>query len=470
MASQGVSAVRGVIEGVTIPGINDQPASSSKDAARQTKEDPGRGTRARSSAPRDAVAPVQVLLPDRDLIQAARLQARHRQANRAQSVANQDSIPGYTIKRELHRGGQGVVYLGVCDATAKQVAIKIIRDGSLASETQRDRFEREIHVLAQLRHPNIVSVIDSGRVDGSGYLVMDYIDGCELGTHVERAGLSIDDVLRLMVKVCEAVKAAHVRGVIHRDLKPGNIMVDARGEPHVLDFGLAKLRGEESDPGEALTGSINTRTGQFLGSLPFASPEQARGEVSKVDVRTDVYALGVILYRILTGKFPYPVEGSIAEVAVHIDRTEPERASKFRSDISNQLDIILLRALAKSRSRRYQSVSELAADIERLLMRETIDAKRDSTMYVLSQLAVRHRVVSGALIAGVVTLGLASAFFGVRLADRTAHLRQVEAERDALRLELDRTQSGPSLVESDPITGDLADRAQSAQRTNTPVP
>jgi serine/threonine protein kinase len=349
---------------------------------------------------------------------------------------------------------KGVVYLGVCDATEKQVAIKIIRDGSLATEGQRDRFEREIRVLAQLRHPNIVSVIDSGRVDGSGYLVMDYIDGCDLDVHVQREQLSIEDVLGLLVKVCEAVKAAHVRGVIHRDLKPGNIMVDARGEPHVLDFGLAKLRSDESASGDssvgdtahsgAIAGSIHTQTGQFLGSLPYASPEQARGDVSKVDVRTDVYALGVILYRILTGRFPYPVDGSIAEVAVHIDRTEPDRASKHREEICDQLDIILMRALAKSRGRRYQSVSELAADIERLLLRESIDARRDSPIFVLGQLAMKHRAITVALLAGVVTLAVSSAFFGYRLSQRTAELQAVQAERDALQAEVDRLRAEDS--------------------------
>ena len=257
----------------------------------------------------------------------------------------QPSLPGYELRREIHRGGQGVVFEAIQTATRRPVAVKVLREGPLATEADDARFEREAQILGQLRHPNIVAVHDGGVVAGRRYLVMDYVPGCPLDAYVEAERLSIPETLRLFAKVCQAVNIAHLRGVIHRDLKPANILVDPSGEPRVLDFGLARLSefdalAEASPPA--------TLTGQFVGSLPFASPEQAASRSAEIDVRTDVYALGVTLYKLLTGKFPYSVTGSIRDVMDQILAAAPIRPRTLRPQIPDEVETILLKCLDKA--------------------------------------------------------------------------------------------------------------------------
>lgn len=322
------------------------------------------------------------------LIEAARMQAQHRSRPAMRGVGLAAGIPGYTVVREIHRGGQGVVYLARQDGTGRQVAIKLMREGALARASDRVRFEREIHVLAQLDNPNIVTIHDSGVVGGCAYYVMDYIAGQTLEVFVRQNELGITETLAMFAKVCHAINAAHLRGVIHRDLKPSNIRVTPEGEPHVLDFGLAKIEGVSAGASAAPTQM--TATGQFVGSLPWASPEQARGDSAKIDVRTDVYSLGVILYDLLTGRFPYEVSGSMPEVINRILNETPPRPGVFNKQINSELDTIVLKALAKSRSMRYQTPGDLARDIERFLAGEPIEAKRDNWRYMSRKMLQRH--------------------------------------------------------------------------------
>ena len=209
-------------------------------------------------------------------------------------------------------------------------------------------------------------------------------------------------MLSLFARICDGVNAAHLRGVIHRDLKPGNILVDDQGQPHVLDFGLAKLTDDSAaatEPAHAMT-----VTGQFVGSLPWASPEQAAGRSDEIDIRTDVYSLGVVLYQLLTGRFPYPVAGRIDEVVRHIVHDSPARPSAIRRPIDRELETIVLKCLAKEPERRYQSAGELARDLRRYLAGEAIEARRDSLTYVISKGLARHRVA--AFVAATVTLAV----------------------------------------------------------------
>ncbi|MBL8157691.1 MAG: serine/threonine protein kinase, partial [Anaerolineae bacterium] len=200
------------------------------------------------------------------------------------------------LVREIHRGGQGAVYLAIQVATKRRVALKVMHGGPFRGSSGRARFEREVQILGQLNHPNIVKIHDSGvAADGSCYYVMDYISGRSLDTLIEEnKKRPIEETLRFFAKVCDAVNAAHRRGVIHRDIKPSNIRVTPAGEPILVDFGLAKTAvpdvTDEDRP------KLMTMTGQFIGSLPWASPEQAEGVPDHIDVRTDVYSLGVILY------------------------------------------------------------------------------------------------------------------------------------------------------------------------------
>ncbi|MGD1915617.1 MAG: protein kinase [Phycisphaerales bacterium] len=315
------------------------------------------------------------------------------------------AFPGYDIVREIHRGGQGVVYQAVQLSTRRHVALKVMHSGPFMGSAGRARFEREVQVLGQLDHPNIVSIHDSGVTkDGSCYYVMDYISGKPLDRVMNDGQLPIREALRLFAKICEAVNAAHLKGVIHRDLKPGNIRIDKHGEPIVVDFGLAKLAVPDLE-GEG-SGRLMSMTGQFIGSLPWASPEQADGSPTNIDVRTDVYSLGVILYQLLTSKFPYEVLGNMRDVLDNIMRAEPARPSTIRRKINDEVETIVLKALAKQRDRRYQSAGELGRDVQRFLEGQPIEAKRDSGWYVISKTLRRYRgpvaVGAGSLVALVV--------------------------------------------------------------------
>lgn len=338
-----------------------------------------------------------------------------------------DSFPGYELIGEIHRGGQGVVYQAVQLATGADVAIKVMREGPFAGLRDKARFEREVHILAQLEHPNIVTIHDSASAAGCHYFVMDYITGEQLDTYVAIHQLSVNDTLRLFLKVCEAVRAAHLRGVIHRDLKPGNILVDQRGEPRILDFGLSKLTTEDITD-ESQWRSM-TMTGQFVGSLPWSSPEQADGPPDHIDLRTDVYSLGVIFYHILTGRFPYPIDVNVRAVLSNILEADPPRPSTLRKGINYEVDTMVLKCLAKERDHRYQSAAELAQDIQRWLRGEAINARPPTLGYYLWVFA-RRRKIRIAAISAVILLA-ATAFFWVR-----AEAGREEAEQQELTAQI----------------------------------
>ncbi len=343
--------------------------------------------------------------------------------------------PGYTLLRELHRGGQGVVYLAVQKSTDRRVAIKVLHHGPLggSSATELARFEREVEALSLLKHPNIVTIHDCGRDDEHVYLVMDYVDGRPLDAYAGGDRIPLRDTLDLFARVCDGVNAAHLRGVIHRDLKPGNILVDERGEPHVLDFGLAKLVNDP--PAGGGPAQVMTVTGQFVGSLPWASPEQAEGRGDQLDIRTDVYSLGVVLYQLLTGRFPYPVSGRLADVVRHIVHTSPARPSTVGGNVDRELETILLKCLAKEPERRYQGAGELARDIRRYLAGEPIEARRDSLAYVMGKQLARYRVaaIAAAVILLVVSGALIVSVTLWRRAERqgTIAVQNATAARDA---------------------------------------
>lgn len=310
-----------------------------------------------------------------------------------------------------------------------------MREGSLARQSERIRFDREIQVLAQLDNPNIVTIHDSGIAGGCGYYVMDYISGRKLDEYVERNELEIEAILRLFVKICSAINSAHLRGVIHRDIKPGNIRVTPEGEPHILDFGLAKLESVDGRVSAAPTQM--TATGQFVGSLPWSSPEQARGMPRRSMCARMCMRLGVILYQLLTGRFPYTITGPMPEVVARITGETPARPSAHNPKVAPSLDTITLKALAKPREGRYQTPGDFARDIERFLAGEPIEAKRD-TFGSLSRQLLRHYwvpIAVGAIaVAGAVALVttlVVKPDEGFPVDART----RVEYERARLRLE-----------------------------------
>jgi serine/threonine protein kinase len=360
-----------------------------------------------------------------------------------------ESFAGYKVTKELHRGGQGVVYQAIQQSTNRKVAIKVMKEGPFAHPDDRARFEREVQILGQLQHPNIVAIHDSGKVAGCHYFVMDYISGRSLDEYIEErrresdpaqkergsrgtrgpngsrsdsrhAGLSIDETLGLFSKICGAVDAAHRRGIVHRDLKPRNIFIDQAGEPHVLDFGLAKTAVGGADAG------VMTVTGQFIGTLPWASPEQAEGRPTQIDVRTDVYALGVILYQMLTGRFPYEVMGNMRDVLDRIMNEAPARPSTIRRQINDEVETIVLKCLEKDKERRYQSAGNLGNDIARYLAGEPIEARRASIFYLVRTRTfafVRRNAFAACVLIAVIS-SLASHWIGIPLVFRWTALNQ----------------------------------------------
>ena len=328
-----------------------------------------------------------------------------------------EAIAGYEIVAELRRGGQGVVYRAIQRSTKRDVAIKVMLEGPFASPESQRRFEREIELIGSLRHPSIVPIFDSGEVDGWFYYVMEYIPGEPLGQHVAANQFSVDQTLQLFKKICDAVDYAHQKGVIHRDLKPSNILIDDSGEPHVLDFGLAKLSKAEDGDSRSLLASA---TGQVMGTLSYMSPEQAAGQTDLVDMRSDVYALGVILYELLTGQLPYELPGPMAEKLSTIQNSVPQRPSAVCHRVTDEIDTIVLKAMSKDKERRYYAAGPLGQDIQRYLQGEPIEAKRDSALYVVRKLIRRYkvRVAAAIVLMSVITAALVVSLTFWRLAEK----------------------------------------------------
>lgn len=342
-------------------------------------------------------------------------------------------VPGYQDLTELGHGGQGVVYAATQRSTGQRVAIKVLRDGALATRSSRWRFKQEISLVAKMHHANIVRVYDSGVTpDGRRFAVMEYIEGrpldkwCEAARQGRSAESYIAAAVTLFIKVCDAVCYAHLLGIVHRDLKPGNILVGPDAEPHVLDFGLAKSTALES------AASTATQSGQFMGTYAWASPEQTEGFPQGIDVRTDVYSLGVILYQMLTGRFPYDVTGPDVEVLCRIKAAAPIRPRSVNPSLNDDLETILITCLAKDATRRYQNAGELAADLRRFQAGEPIAAKRDSTVYVLRKLAHRHRASLAAAAAFLVVLIASSVLAWVLYAEARSQREAAEGRSEQL--------------------------------------
>ena len=348
----------------------------------------------------------------------------HSLGDQPESGLRPDALPGYEIVREIHRGGQGVVYQALQKSTKRQVAIKFMREGAFATPADRARFEREVEILARLNHPNVVTIHDSGAAAGHVYFVMDYIAGEPFDAWVAggrppepaRPRPGRDELLLVFTLICDAVHAAHQRGIVHRDLKPSNIRMAADGQPHVLDFGLAKISGMQ--PGDTPPTPALTMTGQFMGSLPWASPEQAEAQPERIGVGSDVYSLGVMLYHVLAGRFPYDVTGNIREVLNRIATVEPAPLAATPRDIPADLQTIVLKCLRKEPDRRYAHAGELAQDLRHFLAGEPIAARRDSLLYLVRKrttFALRHHPLVTAALAIVGVTILAQTVLGPAL-------------------------------------------------------
>ena len=329
-------------------------------------------------------------------------------------------IPGYDILREIHRGGQGVVYQAVQQSTKRKVAVKVLLDGHFASASAKRRFEREIELVASLKHANIVSVYESGTAaDGRRFCVMDYVRGVPLTQYIADQSPDRRAALRLFADVCEAVGYAHRKGVIHRDLKPSNILVDAAGRPRVLDFGLAKQVGGPP-------GTVVTVSGTAMGTPAYMSPEQVRGNPDLIDIRTDIYSLGVMLYEIITGHLPYPEVRSDHALQRCILDEPPIRPRTRGTSVSFDLETIVMRCLEKRPAHRYQTVPLLKQDIDRFLEDVPILARPTGPLTRAFKYARRHRVGFSATIATLL-LSIATAWFAY-----TRHVQHLRTQEETV--------------------------------------
>ncbi|UUO08611.1 protein kinase [Blastopirellula sp. J2-11] len=297
-------------------------------------------------------------------------------------------IAGYKLLEEISCGGQGVVYRALQLGTRREVAIKfLLPRESWDISAARLRFQREVDIVCSLNHPGIVPVFDSGVADGRHYYVMDYVRGQHLDRHVQTEKLTVPEILGLMARVCETVGHAHQRGVIHRDLKPGNILVDETGRPRILDFGLSRVTnvGPVADSSARLS-----LAGQLLGTLGYMGPEHICGQPEEVDIRSDVFALGVILYELLAEELPFDLSGTFVENLTTIKNCVARPLKRRGRSINREVETITLKALSSEKSRRYQNGSAMATDIQRYLDGKAIEARRDSTIYVLQKTLQMH--------------------------------------------------------------------------------
>jgi serine/threonine-protein kinase len=256
-------------------------------------------------------------------------------------------IGRYEIKTEMGRGGMATVYHAYDPSFDRDVAIKVLPREFLHDPQFHDRFQREIKTIALLEHPAIVPVYDVGEEDGMPFFVMRYMSGGSLSDWIERGRFSLEDTARIIERIAQALSYAHKKGVIHRDLKPDNILFDGNGDPFVSDFGVSKF----SEAATNLTGS------GIIGTPAYMSPEQAQGE--SIDHRTDVYGLGVIIYQMLSGKQPYHADTPMGVVVKHITEPIPQ-ILKANPDLPESMDTIIKSALAKDKQKRYDSVTDLS--------------------------------------------------------------------------------------------------------------
>ncbi len=310
-----------------------------------------------------------------------------------------EQIGRYRIVRRIADGGMGSVFEAEQDHPRRRVALKVIR-ADLASHEIRRRFAHEAQILARLQHPGIAQIYDAGWADTPGgsqpYFAMEYVSGLPLTTYANQRSLDVRERLRVFVRICQAVQHAHQKGVIHRDLKPGNILVDDSGQPKVLDFGVA--RATDSDLQQV---TVRTDVGQLLGTLPYMSPEQVAADPAQLDTRSDVYALGVILHELLTGRLPYDLSRKMLHEAVRIIReVEPTTIGSESRIFRGDLETIVAKALEKDKERRYASAAELATDVERHLNDEPIVARPPSVFYQARKFTRRNKV----LVAGLVSV------------------------------------------------------------------
>ena len=359
------------------------------------------------------------------------------------AAALPSAIGRYRILRLLGEGGMGVVYEAEQEQPRRKVALKVIKSG-LADPTLVRRLEQEALALGRLQHPGIAQIYEAGTAETAfgpqPYFAMECIRGQPLLEYANAQRLNTRQRLELTARICEAVHHAHQRGIIHRDLKPGNILVDETGQPKILDFGVARATDSDAHV------TRQTDLGQLVGTLAYMSPEQVLADPLELDTRSDVYALGVILYELLAGRLPYKISRKLHEAVQTIREEEPTALRAVNSAYRGDIETIVGKALEKDKARRYPSAAELAGDIRRYLRDEPIMARPASATYQLKKFARRHK----ALVFGV------AAVFVVLIAGI------IVSTREAARAN---AESATSRAISDFLQNDLLAQASAANQS-----
>lgn len=397
-------------------------------------------------------------------------------------MADDNAVPGaeqarlgqigpYQLLKLIGEGAAGQVFLAEQQQPHRQVALKVLRSAAGAG---RARFEREVSLLASLEHTNIARLYDSGTAEGPAgevpYLVMEHVDGLDLIQYARQQQLNTEQRLQLLAQVARAAHFAHTRGVIHRDLKPGNILVNQRGEPKILDFGVAHV---VADDATQMTGA-----GEVLGTLSYMSWEQLCGEANSVDARSDVYALGVIGYQLLSGVLPYPglSEDTLVSALGRIQRERPARLSSHTPAARGDVETIITKAMAQDASQRYGSAAELASDIERYLKQQPIEARPPTVSYLLGLFVRRHKALSAAVLVAAISLMAAASIsltFGISEArarhDAELRAKEVSAVNGFLNQML--TSADPSVAQGAELSlRDLLDQARTTLHADQSLP
>lgn len=295
----------------------------------------------------------------------------------------------YELVAELGRGGMGVVFQGYQKRLSRSVALKMILRGEFASAQEIDRFRAEAEFTAQLNHPNIVKVFEVGEQDGQPFFSMQYVDGTTLARRLQDGPLTARDAARLLLPVCQAMAAAHERGLVHRDLKPSNILIDQNGTPLITDFGLAKLIASNSsatgtNSAAMLQPQQLTQTGDRIGTPNYMSPEQVAGYLGQVTAASDVYSLGAILYQCLTGRPPFQAASDVDTLFMVLEQ-EPPAITLFSPRVDPDLEMITLKCLQKPPELRYPNAAALAADLAAFLANEPVSARSTNIMQLISR-------------------------------------------------------------------------------------